>query len=191
MTRFLKLFCRLVLPAICAVSFNWDDYATQLNAIANSPHHVAYTPKKFWVKKLAMPSSEGHTLIVKAEFYPDDRMQQAMEVQIGSSLVEMKDDGVYPDDAAGDHAYSLLLKENIATFSAKVQQVQQQIQQQVYLMYFEGNVGYRSYDLPTFDFAKFNTNEFTEFNQKLIAPADCEGEIKKQHSLFITELSVV
>lgn len=150
---------------------------------------------KHWVRKISGPPP-NYNMIMKVQFAPDSRLTSNIEISyVQDASVTFHDDGVAPDVTAGDRIYSAYIKENISGFLSQVTARQSYLQTQVTnyggFLHFTGRAGELITEAPTFNVAAFNSFNEVELNALLLDAANCENDILKQHSLFITDLSVV
>jgi hypothetical protein len=162
-----------------------------------SPAEMSQYPPyaaQYWVKLLKEPLPDGRNIIFKVRYETDFILPAELDLYMGKKLVlTMKDDGEFPDDKAGDLIYSTYLIEDIGKFKDNLSAFIYKISNKGYVLHFDGHQGteLRKDDLPNFDFEKFGMFEEVELSALLLEAIDCDDEIVKDRSLFITDLAVV
>lgn len=149
---------------------------------------------QYWVQKLKTPTGRGENIIFKVKYESDYQLPEFIDIyNTGTVDFTLSDDGNYPDDVRGDGKYAALRKENLTQFTTQIQNREHWIQANGGIYDFTGHSGefINRNAIPLFDFSKFNLFQETEINALLINAGDCQNELKKEKSLFITDLSVV
>ncbi len=150
----------------------------------------------FFIKKIIEPleTGEDYNLIYSVSYIPDEELPSELGLlRDGSVYLLLKDDGVYPDETARDFKYTAYFNENINDLIQAIEQNEAKLTADGGVLTFRGHVGeYKSLDdIIKFDFQAFASGEEVELDPLIVNIADCETELLKQNSLFITDLSVV
>ncbi|MNK09025.1 hypothetical protein D3C87_269730 [compost metagenome] len=152
-------------------------------------------PVKYWVQKLATPTSRGENLIFRVKYESDSKLPMSIDLYGNSVSIQYKlrDDGRYPDDIAGDGKYACLKKENINALLSEINSLATAIKNARNVVRFRGHTGevVSFKELLTFNKDAFLANQEVEIDALLIEADLCANEIKLEKSLFITDLSVV
>jgi len=159
-------------------------------AFAQNPPY----PIGFWVKKAKILGSRGENMIFRVKYESDASLPAKIDYyQNAAVLYTLQDDGIYPDDIAGDKKFACLKKEDFTKLKAEISARQIAINTQGHVIHFTGHSGevILSIDIKPFDEVAFDNGGEVEVNALLIDAADCVSEIKPEKSLFITDLSVV
>lgn len=131
-------------------------------------------------------------MILRVSYDTSQRMPTTLKVYYNNTnSILLHDDGVFPDTHSGDNIYSTIYTEDIDQFRSRIQAVEQELDTKKYLTRWEGHDGKLVTELNRFDFEAFDNGIETNVDLMAIAPADCNDDILKQNSLFITDLSVV
>lgn len=164
------------------------------------PPPMAYSPfeqhppiaKHMWVQKLVTPLEDSSNVIMRVE-YEDTSLPDSITMYYGGDFwtFTLRDNGVFPDLVADDNIYSTYLQENIPLFISKLSATEAALTTKGFTLKFTGHSGQLVTDIPFFDEASFNNFEETELDPLVVAPADCDEEILKQNSLFVTDISVI
>lgn len=146
-----------------------------------------------YIQKLQETTSDGSNVIVRLAYETDNRMPNTMNLFYGSegNSTNFHDDGQAPDIEAGDYIYAAYVKENIDAFVSAVTSAETNALAKGGYTHFEGHTGEWISDYVHFDMNAFNNYLQTEINMQIIAAADCGAMLKKENSLFITDLGVV
>lgn len=119
-------------------------------------------------------------------------MPEYLTIHSGGEEIVFNDAGVRPDGNSGDRIYSAYLKEDLDAFLATVEGWEAMLASRGYYTKFYGHSGEVITDsMPAFDRTLFETHNPTPLHLNLIQAIECDDELKKQHSLFKTDLSVV
>ena len=133
-------------------------------------------------------------MILRVKFVEDTAMLQTLNLyQNGSVALRLKDDGVYPDAVANDYKYSILVKQDLTDFLSQIATLESKWQSAGQVTHF---YGHSAESIPyseqvKFDVTAFNNKDEVKFNAFLMDATNCEADLKKENSLFITDLSVV
>lgn len=189
-----------VVIAFISMSMGWFDQnqailssagSTQSRLEQNPPY-----PLRYWVRKLTTPLSTGENLIFKVQYESDGTMPSTIDVYGFSDKVQcvLRDDGVLPDDVAGDKKYAAYKKVDLQAMIKEFKNLEAKIQTDGKVVHFNGHTGeiVSSRELIAFDEDKFSVgDQDVEISAMLIDAQDCQAEIKPEKSLFITDLAVV
>ncbi|MEY4875616.1 MAG: hypothetical protein RL708_765 [Bacteroidota bacterium] len=151
-------------------------------------------PQAYYVQKLPQPTTEGQNIIFSVTYLAEPNLPEKLYLNpIGNQNLILHDDGKYPDLVAGDLKYSTLMTEDIQTFKDQIHRLEDKIDADGGVISFTGHDGHftKAGELAHFDFVKFEDNEETQVAARLIDATQCIDEIKKEKSLFITDISVV
>ncbi|XZF14088.1 hypothetical protein ACTHGU_20100 [Chitinophagaceae bacterium MMS25-I14] len=151
-------------------------------------------PKHYWVQKLQQPLADGSNMTMRIEYEEGVDIPTKLNIYYGDGLdITFHDDGQTPDIKAGDRIYSAYIQEDLQAFTSKLTQLQQTAQQTGSVTAFNGHLGtvVSANNLIQFDQARFDNFEEVEIDAMLINASDCGTSLKKENSLFITDLSVV
>ncbi len=128
--------------------------------------------------------------------------ETALEIEMPSTLdiyygdgntekIAFLDDGSAPDTSAGDRNYAAFVQEDINTFVGKITAMEGALTARGRFTHFTGHLGESITKIPHFNLSDFNHNLEVEVDARLINGVDCDDDLLKQNSLFITDLSVV
>lgn len=200
-TTNLKFIFTLFLLLFVVISVN---YSFKMNILSSSPMPLPPNqsefaqnppyPIGFWVKKLATATKKGENLIFKVQFESDFAMNPKIDYyHNGAVAYILMDDGIYPDDIAGDKKFACLKKENLSDLKAEIAALENNIQTQGHVVHFTGHSGeiILASDITPFNVGAFDRGQEVEVKALLIDAVNCAAEIKPEKSLFITDLSVV
>lgn len=195
-------YLALIIPVGIACLFMSNEWIINKPIVLSSvpPDQLAFEqnppyPVKYWVQKLAAPTSNGENMIFKVQYISDSKLPYSIDLYGNAISVQytLKDDGKYPDDIAADGKYACLKKENISDLLSEIKALTSKIQNIGYAYKFRGHSGEI---IPFKEILPFNKDAFlgnqeVEIDAMLIEAELCEGEIRTEKSLFITDLSVV
>ncbi|MGB1294583.1 MAG: hypothetical protein ACPG6V_03825 [Flavobacteriales bacterium] len=106
----------------------------------------------------------------------------------------MLDNGLYPDKRSGDGIYSVVVDQNPDEFIEELVEKQNAIENQGYVLDFNGHIGttFAASEIKPFNVRAFNSFVELELNPLLanMGPT-CSFDIKKRNSLFITDKEIV
>jgi hypothetical protein len=151
-------------------------------------------PNKFYVQKLATTLEDGSNLVFKIDYEPEPGLPIKIDYYANNKIAfTMKDNGIYPDAIANDFKYAVAIKVNIADFKNQIIARESKIIADGGIIHFTGHTGNFN---PSSKMIKFNTVAFDGFCEipiymPILDVAFCGSLIKKQNSLFITDLAVV
>ncbi|HRO42735.1 MAG TPA: hypothetical protein PL009_07855 [Flavipsychrobacter sp.] len=146
----------------------------------------------FYVQKLSTPVSGGN-MIMTIEYADGWEMPDSLEIHLNlSESVWFHDDGETPDSVEGDRRYSGYIDEDINAFLSQIESLQNAIVDSGHFLSFEGHVGefVPSDQLILFDFEAFNDLQPVEVDPNFFKAFICQ-DVKKEYSLFITDINVV
>jgi hypothetical protein len=147
---------------------------------------------KMTIKKLSVPTVNNENLLVRLVIEPIEILPQNLPLKVTSDFeVNFKDDGVLPDNIKGDNIYAGYIKEDIQKFVNIIKSNRQKLLNKGSFVSYTGHTGKVVTEIPTFDEGSFNNGFEVEVSSNLVSAADCATSIKKEKSLFITDLSVV
>lgn len=147
--------------------------------------------EKIWVQLLQTPVDDNN-VIMRLQYEDGMYLPATMNIYYSDDgLVEFHDDGNGPDLIPEDRIYSAYIREDIENFLSTVQALEDALDQAGSYTHFTGHIGQEITDLPEFDETAFQNFEEVELRSSLINGADCLTELKKENSLFITDLSIV
>ena len=168
------------------------------NSNPNDPQAFYYAqppiPLEYTVQKLAQPLEGGENLIFRVQYVEDSAMQNRLNIyNDGSVVMTLKDDGVYPDAVAKDYKYAALMKQDVTKFVTDIKNREAIIALQGYVRHFAGHASkiLNANEVVLFDQVRFNNNLETGINPYIFDVNLCQTDLKKENSLFITDLSVV
>lgn len=151
-------------------------------------------PIKYWIKKLRRPLITGENLVFKVQYESDFTLPDKIEIYNAEKIeLLLRDDGVAPDNVAGDLIYSCYKNEDITALMTLIAQQESYIATNGGVMHFNGHTGtlVPSSDYKSFDTKKFNEYSDMEISDLLIESLDCDPTLKKEKSLYITDIAVV
>lgn len=166
------------------------------NSLSNQAMYEQQPPiaKSAFVQKLASPLSNGNNMILRIEYYADSTLPDIIELYSNGNIAyTLKDNGVFPYSVAGDFNYATYINENISNFLGKISSLETQIQNKGGVFQFEGHDGMfvKSDSIGLFNVEAFNNHEQVPITPLILNAVDCENQLLKQNSLFITHLDVV
>ncbi len=143
-----------------------------------------------WVQKLTAPISEGRNMIMRIKYASSRVLPDTIRVYYGASgSVLFNDNGVAPDLVAGDHIYASYLTENLGSFEMQMTALNANLQPLGTVTVFEGHNG-KSVPVQLFDIVGFNNFQEVLIPAKITSGFNCDAELKREFSLFITKLAV-
>lgn len=149
-------------------------------------------PTNFWVQKVQNPTDEE--MIIRVKYIHDDNLPLTIDLYQGTGVaLHLRDDGQYPDVTRGDSIYASLIDQDPQEFVNMYHAQYTAVQSKGHVLTFNGHLGTA---IPKEEFRPFNAIGFNSFQSVEIDPIlineeDCFESVLKQHSLFITDLSVV
>ena len=132
-------------------------------------------------------------MIVRIQYDRSVRMPDSITIYLGDSFADTLhffDRGQIPDSVGRDNRFAAYVREDIPQFVAKMQDLQNTISAQGGLLHFTGHLGHFVESAP-FDFAAFTTGIEVLFPLLCVDASKCDDNLKKEKSLFITDLAVV
>lgn len=151
-------------------------------------------PMQYKIQKLAAPLSTGETMVFRVDYFKDETLPNTIKIYTSGEIdVILKDDGNAPDIKAGDFEYATYLKTNPVKFVDLVQSYEHIINEKGSILDFNGHDGkvISAAEITNFDFEAFNNNESVVISESLVSAIDCSNNLKKENSLFITDIDVV
>jgi hypothetical protein len=147
---------------------------------------------KMTVQKLNTVTANNENLIFKILLEPIEELPKILQLKVTSDFeVNFRDDGVLPDNIGGDNIYAGYIKDDIEKFKSIILNNRQKLLEKGSFVTYTGHTGKVITEIPTFDETSFNNGFEVELSSALVNAADCATSIKKEKSLFITDLSVV
>jgi hypothetical protein len=150
---------------------------------------------KIWVKKLPTPLPSGANMIImRIKYKPDPRLPLSMFIHYGDAdSVLFTDNGSAPDVTLGDGVFSAYITENIPNFVSQITGLKNNLISKGKFLHFTGHLGevVDAESVELFDEDAFAEGLEVEISTFLSTAGDCEEELLKQNSLFITDLAVV
>jgi hypothetical protein len=170
-----------------------QSFSLNMNYISNQADYADVPPdlERFTIQKINEPLSTGENVIIRPTFSHFDTMPQILYLFTGQDSFAFMDDGAYPDDEANDHEYAAFMQIDIEDFLLDVENRENEIESMEQFIVFDGHEGHFEDSIPAFDFFNFNNFLEVEVQANLILADQCNGNILKQNSLFITDLDVV
>lgn len=172
-----------------AISFQFTTADESTHSFEQQPP----IPLSYRVQQLEQMTDEGN-LILKVTFARDPNLSEELRVVLGGSKAYyFKDDGQFPDKKAKDYEYAVLLKQDPNDFINTIEAKQQSIKDRGYVFKFTGHLGalIEAEEIADFDKVAFNQFEAVPIDPIIINEIDCEQDLEKKKSLFITDLRVV
>jgi hypothetical protein len=151
-------------------------------------------PNKFILQKIANPTSNGNNVIFKIDYEPELGLPIKIDYFSNNNIAfTMKDDGIFPDAIANDYRYCVAIKIDLIDFKNKIIERENKIIADGGSLHFYGHSGTfnSSSKLIKFNFSAFESMCDVPVYAPILDVTFCESEIKKQNSLFITDLAVV
>ncbi len=111
--------------------------------------------------------------------------------EVDRKTVKLYDNGTNGDRNAGDNIYTTKLDFEISNFIDQINALNTSLSTQSNFVIYDGHDAEVDTNFIPFDIVRFNNGEQVFFDLKIIQAAQCESEILKQNSLFITDLAVV
>ncbi len=131
-------------------------------------------------------------MVMRIRYDNVTQMPQTLPVYPGTgNPIAFNDAGVAPDLMPGDRVYAAFIKEDIQAFKSAMASREASIANKGFYIDFVGHSGTMHTTLPRFDQAAFDAGAEVPLAKALIDAADCDLELLRQNSLFITDLSVV
>lgn len=149
---------------------------------------------RFWVQRLQTLTKNKENLIFRVQYEYDGKLPEQIRIYSASNIeLTFKDDGVFPDITAGDKKYAAYKKETLNTMVSTIQNMEAALTNKGYLLHFTGHNGtsVSASGFPHFDLDHFSQYEEIEIDPRLLDVMTCETTIKKENSLFITDLAIV
>jgi hypothetical protein len=181
------IFCVMIIAMVV------QSFSLNMNNLSNPTNYAELPPdlEKFTIQKLTTPLSEGENVIIRPTLTHFDSMPQTLFLFTGQDSFAFSDDGVYPDNEAGDHEYAAFFKIDLDDFLLQVENRENELETMEQFIVFEGHEGHFEDSITPFDFTGFAAFQEVEVQANLILADQCDGSLLKQNSLFITDLEVV
>ncbi len=150
-------------------------------------------PETFYVQQIKDAADGENNLILRVKYYDDPSLPEDINLFFGSTTLTLKDDGVFPDLEPGDFNYAVSYLEDIPAFIEHIQMLEETAKNQGGIYHFTGRNGnfILPDNIPLFEVEKFNGFNPVQVYQPILNVALCNEDLKKEKSLFITDLSVV
>lgn len=150
-------------------------------------------PLEFRVQKLRTPLANGSNMILRIRYEdPGYTLPSELDIyQSSGSMTAFHDDGIAPDIVSGDRIYSAYITENINAFVGRVTNLESTLTSKGQYIQFYGHLGEMVTNIPHFNITAFNNFVETPLSAGLLNGTNCDHDLLKQNSLFITDLSVV
>lgn len=146
------------------------------------------------VQKVAVPQN-NHDLSVRIKFLKDFEEKELTIYTGKTASLLLKDDGVYPNETAGDYIFSAFSEQAAASFLQEVLERQQRLIDQKNIIEFTGHLArmVNTEGMELFDKEAFSNFQSVNLSPLLLSQNNCSSasDIRKEKSLFITELKVV
>lgn len=149
---------------------------------------------QLWIQQLREPLSTGENLIFSVQYISDSILPEKIDIyQNGVVALTLRDDGVAPDKIKGDKKYASYKKENIRELVSQIENSELILERKGQFLSFTGHVGEVTHykDIVKFNKEAFNRFREVEIDPKAIETANCNTEILKEKSLFITDIAIV
>lgn len=149
---------------------------------------------QFWIQQLERPLSTGENIIFSVQYVSDSILPEKIDIYEGGKVVlTLRDDGKAPDKVKGDKKYASYKKENIRELISQIESSELSLEKQGQFLSFTGHVGEAIYykDIVKFNKENFNNFKEVEISPKAIEASNCSTELRKEKSLFITDLAIV
>jgi len=183
------LFISLILITISS-NILFAQYIENPESFAQHPP----IPEKFWVQLLEEPTDLGN-FIFTVNYKSDYKLPENISLNINENYqILLSDNGIYPDKLEEDGNFTGILPQNAEAFNDLLQLNYEQIRAKGSVSKFVGHVGKSIHadEVIQFNAEAFFEGEEVEVDELLLYSEidDCT-DIKKENSLFITDLSVV
>ncbi|MCB9262768.1 MAG: hypothetical protein H6607_10375 [Flavobacteriales bacterium] len=174
--------------ALLISSFVNESSSSQtLNQYSDDPPLV----KRVTIQKLPIINPDSTNLIIRVMYDYYEPLPETLEVFSSGTKFLLHDDGQLGDYLSGDMEYACYARVNLNDLVAKLNGYENQIISDGYVMYFDGHDGFQEINVLPFNEIDFLNGMEVEVDQRLILAKDCDNELIKHQSLFITDLSVV
>lgn len=166
------------------------------SAVESEVRTLEQTPpevKNIWVQTLAQPQPGGN-MIMEVEFdtsYCYETIRDTIDLFYDSiQKITFRDQGIYPDVAAGDGIFSTLVFENISAFKSEILAKQTAMAVSGGYFSFTGHSGrWNDVDV-TLDLISLDAHLKVPVDPAFFTYTECSS-ILKENSLFITDIDVV
>lgn len=186
-------FTILILGTLITISFVNSVHKSTNTTSAEQDDFENNPPiaERFFIEKLDSIRPDSSNVVFRIAFNHFDTLNSSIDIFQGDSSFTFKDDGVYPDLYANDSVYSSFLKIDIDNFKSDISELETDLNQQDTFIVFEGHNGVLHDTFIPFNETDFDNGMEVELDPVLLTAIECDGELKKQNSLFITHLDVV
>lgn len=148
--------------------------------------------ERFTVKQLLKPLANGDNMLVKSKFPAKSVSSDRLTVYVdGDRSITLHDDGLNGDDKKADDIYSAYYKDDPKLFSQRLVRMEENLRSRGSFIQFTGHLGRMNKVIPHFDAAGFDRGNEVQVDAALLGGMDCSADLKKEMSLFITDLSVI
>jgi hypothetical protein len=129
------------------------------------------------------------------DYEPEPNLPIVIELyNMGSKILLLKDDGIFPDAVAKDYKYCVKVKADINKLINDINELEDGINSRGSLISYKGHDGFLqlSSEIDPFDMHGFKNSQKVRFNPTMLWHPDCsEIDIVKEKSLLITDINVV
>jgi len=149
-------------------------------------------PEAYYLQKIQQPDDNGN-LILRVKFYDDPELPEEIILhQFGSGYV-LKDNGMGADLVEGDYNYAIILQQDLNLLETDILELENTAFANGGITRFIGHSGefIEDDEIIAFDFTEFNNFGQVQIYQPILDVTLCDEELKKENSLFITDLSVI
>jgi len=132
-------------------------------------------------------------MVMRIQYQADTALPAQLVIYASDNdSVTFHDDGIAPDAAAGDYKYAAYLKDDINLFKSSISAKMALLSQKGNYLKWTGHSGEMISDISVIDWSRFDQNLEIEMPIDFLYGSDCSDvSIKKENSLFITDLAVV
>lgn len=149
--------------------------------------------KNFWVQKLETPLEDGSNMLIKIEYEEGNILPTSIDIYTGDAtpIITVYDDGTGADDIADDGIYAGYIEEDISAFIVNVEDMVNELVADGGYLKFTGHTGQEITTITSFDVAGFNAGSVIKLDPDWLNVIKCLDALKKENSLFVTDLDVV
>jgi hypothetical protein len=146
------------------------------------------------LQKLFSPNANDPNIKLKVKFALESPLAAQYPIfHLGDEVCTLHDDGANGDEAAGDHIYVGKFKTNLQEFTDWISYAEGIALANGAIGMWHGHSAVTKQFLPSmqFNLVSFNNGTEVNFEPALLSIQDCNTDLLKQNSLFITDLAVV
>ena len=196
----MRVLTSVVLGLLCLRGFRFlpEDRVDSMPSVSPSAldSMERYPPfvDKVWVQKLHTLTANKENLVFRVRYVKDRAFPSSLTIYLDpANKVLLNDRGIAPDNTAADMVYSAYVRCDTAALGSVLERLDDEWNRKARTILFNGHAGrfveYR--EIVPFDKAAYNGYREVEVDPRLLDAEDCQTELRKEKSLFITDVAVV